>query len=171
MFPIKSERIDDVLEGIKEIIKLMQVKPDAIYCDEEGAIMSNKVQSYFLREGIQHIITRSHAPLAERMIRTIKDMIYKRVEGLNDPIRTNHLKTVLNNYTNKHISRATGMTPRDGRLSKYRAEIRMKMLMNAKRNRKHPNVSIDDKVRLLRKEDRLKKDTVYGVEIYTLLKI
>jgi len=36
-----------VLEGIKEIIKLMQAKPDAIYCDEEGAIMSNKGQSYF----------------------------------------------------------------------------------------------------------------------------
>ena len=36
-------------------------------------------------------------------------MIYKRVEGLNDPFWPNHLKTVLNNYNNKHISRATGM--------------------------------------------------------------
>ena len=54
-----------MLEGIKEIIKLMQAKQDDIYCDEEGAIMSNKVQSYFLREGIKHIITRSNAPLAE----------------------------------------------------------------------------------------------------------
>ena len=40
------------------------------------------------------------------------------------------------------------MTPSDGRLSKHRAGIRMKMLMTAKRNRKYPNVSIDDKVRL-----------------------
>ena len=104
--------------------------------------MSNKVQSYFLREGIKHIITRSQ----------IKDMIYKRVEGLNDPIWTNHLKTVLNNYTNKHISRATGMTPSDGRLSKHRAEIRMDMLMNAKRNKKYPNVSVDDKVRVFREK-------------------
>lgn len=168
--PIKSKQIDDVLEGIKEIIKLMQAKPDAIYCDEEGAIMSNKVQSYFLREGIKHIITRSHAPLAERMIRTIKDMIYKRVEGLNDPIWTNHLKTVLNNYNNKHISRATGMTPSDGRLSKYRAEIRMKMLMNAKRNRKYPNVSIDDKVRLFRKKDRFDKERhgIWSRDLHTV---
>ena len=64
------------------------------------------------------------------------------------------------------------MTPSDGRLSKYRAEIRMRMLMNAKRNKKSANVSIDDKVRLFRKKIVLtKKDTVYGVEIYTLLKI
>ena len=64
------------------------------------------------------------------------------------------------------------MTPSDGRLSKYRAEIRMEMLMNAKRNRKYPNVSIDDKVRLFRKRIALtKKNMVYGVEIYTLLKI
>jgi hypothetical protein len=159
-----------VLEGIKEIIKLMQAKPDAIYCDEEGAIMSNKVQRYFLREGIKHIITRSHAPLAERMIRTIKDMVYKRVEGLNDPIWTNHLKTVLNNYNNKHISRATGMTPSDGRLSKYRAEIRMNMLMNAKRNRKYPNVSIDDKVRLFRKKDRFDKERhgIWSRDLHTV---
>ena len=71
---------------------------------------------------------------------------------LNDPIWTNHLKTVLNNYNNKHIGRATGTTPSNGRLSKYRAENRMKMLMNAKRNRKYPNVSIDDEVRLFKKK-------------------
>ena len=48
----------------------------------------------------------------------------------------------------------------------------MKMLMNAKTNRKYPNVSIDDKVRLFEKRIVLtKKDMVYGVEIYTLLKI
>ena len=87
------------------------------------------------------------------MIRTIKDMIYKRVEGLNDLIWANHVKTVLNNNNNKHISRATGMTPSDGRLSKCRAEIRMKLLMNAKRHRKYPNVSVDDKVRLFRKKE------------------
>ena len=45
------------------------------------------------------------------------------------------------------------MTPSDGRLSKDRAEIRMNMLMNAKRNKKYPNVSIDDRVRIFRKTD------------------
>ena len=97
-------------------------------------------------------------------------MIYIRVEGLNDPIWTNQLKTVLNNYNNKHISRATGMTPSDGRLSKYRAEIRMKMLMNAKRNRKYPNVSLDDKVRLFRKKDWFDKERhgIWSTDLHTV---
>ena len=52
--PMDSKQIDDVLGGIKEIIKVMPAKPDAICFDEEGAIMSNKVQRYFSREGIKH---------------------------------------------------------------------------------------------------------------------
>ena len=44
--------------------------------------------------------------------------------------------------------------------------------MNSKRNKKYPNASIDDEDRLFRKRIVLtKKDMVYGVEIYTLLKI
>ena len=64
---------------------------------------------------------------------------------------------------------ATG-TPSDGRLSKYRAEIRMKMLMNAKRNRKYPNVSIDDQVRLFRKKDRFDKEKhgIWSRDLHTV---
>ena len=138
----------------------MQAKPDFIYSDEEGAFVSNKVQEYFRSEDIKHIITRAHAPLAERMIKTLKNWIYKRVEGLEDPVWTNHLKTVLNNYNNKHISRATGFTPNTARLAKYRTEINMRMLLNAKRNRKYPNISVDDKVRVYRKKGLMDKERV-----------
>ena len=118
--PIKSKQVDDVLEGLNELMKLMQAKPDSRYSDGEGAFVSNKVQYYFRSEGIKHIITRSHTPLAERMIRTNKDMVYKRVEGLQDPIWTNQIKAVLNYYNNKHVSRATGFTPSDGKMSNHR---------------------------------------------------
>jgi hypothetical protein len=171
--PIKTKQVDDVLEGIKELIRLMQAKPDFIYSDEEGAFVSNKVQEYFREEDIKHIITRSHVPLGERMIRTLKDMIYKRVEGQKDPIWTNHIKTVLNNYNNKHISRATGFTPNYARLSKYRTEIRMRMLLNAKRNRKYPTISVDDKVRVYKKKKLMDKERVpvFSKVLHTVEKI
>ena len=156
--PIKSKQVDDVLEGLKEIMKLMQAKPDFIYSDEEGAFVSNKVQYYSRSEGIKHIMTRSHTPLVERMIRTIKDMVYKRVEGVQDPIWTNQIKAALHHYNNKHVSRATGFTPSDGEMSKHRAEIRIRMLMNAERNRTYPLISVDDKVRLFRKKDKMDKE-------------
>ena len=120
------------------------------YIVMKGALLSNKVQSYFLREGINHSITRSHAPLAERMIRTIQDMIYKRVEGLNDPILTNRLRTV---------SKITMINIQAGLLVWLQVVVdyqntERKLEMNAKRHREYPNVSIDDKVRLFRKKDR-----------------
>ena len=68
--PIKSKQVDDVLEGLKELMKLMQAKPDFIHSDEDGAFVSNKVYYYFRSEGIKRIITRSHTPLAERMMRS-----------------------------------------------------------------------------------------------------
>mgnify|MGYP003351930145 CR=1 FL=1 len=58
----------------------MEAKPETIYSDEEGAFVSNEIQQYFKTQGIRHLTTLSHAPVAERQIRSIKDMIYKRSE-------------------------------------------------------------------------------------------
>ena len=40
----------------------------------------NDFKQYFENENIRHLTTLGHAPVAERQIRTIKDMIYKRIE-------------------------------------------------------------------------------------------
>ena len=109
--PIKTKQPHDVLEGSKECIKQDQAKPDSIYSDEEGSFVSNKVQYYLRSESIRHIITRGHAPVAERTIRTIKDLLYRRVDGKDNPIWTDHIKAVLDAYTNKMVHSATGFTP------------------------------------------------------------
>ena len=108
--PINTKTPEDVLEGIKELIKLMQAKPDTIYSDEEGALVSNIVQRYLRIEGIRHLVTRSHAPIAERGIQTIKNMIYKRVEHDENPIWTDYFESVLNQYNNNMVCRITGFT-------------------------------------------------------------
>ena len=56
-------------------------KPETIYSDIEGAFVSNHIQKYFQDNNIRHLTTLGHAPVEERAIRTIKDMIYKRVEA------------------------------------------------------------------------------------------
>ena len=78
--PVKSKQVDDVLEGIKKGITKMGGKSQTIYSDNEGAFVSNEVQTYFKEEGIRHLTTLGHAPVAERQIRTMKDMIYQRIE-------------------------------------------------------------------------------------------
>ena len=55
-----------------------------IYSDDETALRNESVQELFKDKGIKHIVTRSHAWFAERMIKTIKDMLYKRIDNSKD---------------------------------------------------------------------------------------
>jgi hypothetical protein len=47
-------------------------KPEVVYSDDEGALNSKGIQAYFNQNNIQHIVSRGHAPVAERSIRTIR---------------------------------------------------------------------------------------------------
>ena len=67
----------------------MHGKPETIYSDGEGARSANVMKEYPADESIRLIQTRTHAAVAERHIRTIKDMLFKRME---------HLKTDINNW-------------------------------------------------------------------------
>ena len=48
-------------------------QPLSIYSDDEGALNRKKLQTFFKEEGITHVITKTHANQAERMIRTVKN--------------------------------------------------------------------------------------------------
>ena len=84
MVPLKTKQIPDCLEGVKECFKRMGNKPKVLYTDDEGALNSNEMQRYLKDTAVKHIVTRSHAPVAERAIRTIKKMIYTRIEQSSD---------------------------------------------------------------------------------------
>ena len=69
--PCRSKQTPDVLNAMRECIDKMGGKPKTIYSDNEGAVVSNEVR---------HVTTSAHAPVAERQITTIKDMIYKELD-------------------------------------------------------------------------------------------
>ena len=50
----------------------------SVYSDDDGAFKS-KVKELFDGEGINHVITRTHANVVERFIRTLKNGIHDRV--------------------------------------------------------------------------------------------
>eukprot|EP00972_Heterocapsa_arctica_P082243 12121048-Heterocapsa_arctica.AAC.1 len=75
---IASKQVGDVAAGIMEAIRLMGGKPKTIYADQEGAWTSTAILEYFEEQGIRFLMTQTHAPVAERQIRTIKSMIYAR---------------------------------------------------------------------------------------------
>ena len=77
---VKSKQPADVLEGIQNCFEKMD-KPRSIYCDVEGAFVSNIVKQYLDNTNVKLITTNGHAPVAERQIRTFKNMIYQRLEN------------------------------------------------------------------------------------------
>ena len=110
--PVKTKQIPDVLIAIKECLVKMKGKPKTIYSDIEGAFVSTQIQTYFKDEGIRHLTTLGHAPVAERQIRTMKDMIYKRIEHTKQNW-WEVLFPVLLTYNNKMVHSVTKLSGTD----------------------------------------------------------
>ena len=175
--PLKTKQPDDVLEGLKEGIKTMGKNPQTIYSDDEGSFNSKQVQKYFKDNNIQHIITRGHANVAERAIRTIKQLMYRRIDAKKsndiqwtDPsILANSLVTY--NYIMK--SRTHNMTPNEARKSKNIIDIKMSLEINGIKKRKYPDISVGDSVRIYTKKPNFSKERVpvWSINTYIVEKI
>ena len=167
---IKTNTIPDVLEAIKECLKKMGGKPDTIYSDNEGAWSAGTViDKYFQAEKIRHIITRSHAPVAERTIRTIKAMVYQRVEKTNRKWY-DVIGPVLLVYNNKMVHSSTKLTPNEARKPSNELDVKLNLQLNRTRMRKYPNVSVGDSVKLYKKKDKLDKErkSLWSTNSYTV---
>ena len=69
--PIENKNDDDIYKAIMKYFKVLD-QFLSIYSDDEGALNSKKLQAFFKEEDITHVITKTHANQAERMICTIK---------------------------------------------------------------------------------------------------
>ena len=70
---------ESTCEGTESKFKKMGY-PMSVYSDDDGAFATkNQVQDFFNSEGIKHIITKTHANVAERFFWTMKNKIHDRV--------------------------------------------------------------------------------------------
>ena len=81
--PMKTNDTGTVFDAMMECFKVLG-QPLMMYSDDEGALNSKKVQDFFKGEGITHIITKTHANQAERVIRSLKNMIADRLRANRD---------------------------------------------------------------------------------------
>ena len=152
--PIKSKSEGDVAAGLIECFYKMGKTPEILYTDDEGALNSNAIQKYLKDENIKHIITRGHAVFAERAIRTLKDMLYKRVEHSKDKnLQWNSLiYEILLTYNNKLKNSITKHTPDNARKKENEFNVRINLLLNKQHTRIYPILNEGDKVRIYRKK-------------------
>ena len=155
--PISSKQPPDILAGVMENIKKMDGKPRLIYIDDEGSFNNQSVIDYLKDENIELHRTRGHPAFAERAIRTLKDMLYKRVENNEKKGKQNiqwgdYLHEVLLTYNN-------AMKPIEARKKKNELNVKLKLSMNAKKNRIYPELDVGDTVKILRKRKPNEKES------------
>ena len=176
--PIRSKKPDDYLAGFMECMNKMGKKPKFILSDDEGALNSNIIQTYLKEQGIKHIVTRTHAHYAERMIRTLKAMLYKRIDhdikqGKTNVQWTDYLYATLLTYNNKKEHKTIEMTPAEARQDDNKIDVKIKMELKAKNQRKYPPLQVGDKVKIMIKYSKFRKerDPLFSDKKYEIEKI
>ena len=157
VIPIASKETPDVIAGMMEGFQKMGGKPKCIYSDNEGALGSSLFDEFCENHKVKLITTRTHAWVAERFIRTLKDMINKRIENTEKTWK-DVLFEVLLTYNNKDVHTATGLTPDQAKLDKYRLQVKMNLELHRISKRRYPTVDVDDKVKLYKKKGRFDKE-------------
>ena len=103
---------------------------------------------------------RTHAPTAERTLRTLKHMIFKRLT--DEPEKTwyeiIHTCLVVLNYIRKNSS--TGLTPHEARKKENWWKVKSNLEKHRQSSRKYPPVNIGDMVRLYRRRRNFEKENV-----------
>ena len=116
--PIKDKKPSEVVRALNEVFDKIGV-PENIYHDNEGSF--NRVE--FIRlinsKKVKQIITSSPPPFVERVIQTIKNMIYTRVEGLKVKRWVDLVPSVIKK-DNSTTHSTTGLTPNEARDPKKR---------------------------------------------------
>ena len=163
--PIESKSTESILEGIQKLFGRgwMDGPPEVLYSDQEPGIKGDKVLDFLEEVGTELVMTRSHAPFVERQIRTIKDMILKRVEHSQDWAmwRNEHFLweiCSIRNYDRK--SSATHMVPITAKLPENRDKVYNRLESIRVKKRKYPPVALGDYAKYYLKKKEFAKESV-----------
>ena len=159
VIPLKTNKTDEVYRGLVEGFKKMNGYPRTIYTDNEGSLNSTQIQQYLKEHNIFHIITLSHAMFAERMIRSFKNMLYKRIGKSGKPWYE-FIYPILLNYNNLMVHSMTNMTPNEARKPSSTLTVYMNLKMKATRTRTYPDLVVGDHVKLFKKKDKMTKERI-----------
>ena len=147
--PMENNDIDTFFNAMLECFKVLGY-PLSIYSDDEGALNSKKIQNYLKGEGIELIITKTHASQAERAIRTFKKMISDRLRH-HKGSWVEMMKVSLKKYNSSQIHSSTQTTPNKAHDLDNVLDVRANQILKEKHNRKYPNVTEGDYVKVYSK--------------------
>ena len=159
VIPIQTKQPNEILDALKKGFEKMGGKPETMYSDNEGSFTVNVVAKYLKENNVRQLFTLGHAAYAERAIRTIKDMIYKRIEHTKQKW-VDVLYAVLLTYNHKLKSSITGMTPADAKKPGNQMDVASHLEIHRINKRKYPTINVGDWVKMLKKKKHFEKENI-----------
>ena len=161
--PIENKNSDSILEGLKTLFRKdwMDGPPEVLYSDQEPGLRAAAIIHYLDSIGTDLVMTRGHAPFVERQIRTIKDMILKRLQhsGQWGQWRDEHFLweiCSIRNYDRK--SSATHMIPKTAERAENRDKVYNRLESIRVSKRKYPQLAAGDYVKVYTKKKPYAKE-------------
>ena len=150
VIPLEGSKAPALIAALQQGFVQMGGKPEILYSDQEGGIKSNEAQEWFAKNNIKSIFTRAHAAFVERQIRTIKDMILKRLEKSQDwaSWRTPEFLARICKIRNEGRENATTqMKPIDAEKEENHEPVLTRLEAVRKTNRSYSPLRVGDRVK------------------------
>lgn len=175
VIPLMNKSGDEIIRGLELIFKEGKRKCSHIMSDRGREFTNNKVQKFLKNNNINFIEAYNpdvKAAIVERVIRTIKEKLWKYFHRNKTHRYVDVLQDVVNSYNNS-VHRTIGMAPSNVTSeNSYRVWIRMyKHLMNTKCT--SPSLKQGDYVRVSREKGTFEKSYKFkwSLEIFKVKSI
>lgn len=152
VMPLEGKSVGSITAALLEGFRKMGGVPEMIYADNETSMGTPEMETFFKEKNIKHVATRGSAPVAERTIRTFKNMLYKRIGDDKTKQWTEFIYPILLTYNSKNVHSSTGFTPTDAKKAGNHMEVKANMELKAKHGRKYEEIKVGDKVKVFKKK-------------------
>ena len=155
--PLENKDAQTIVDKMPEVIRRMGGKSELIFSDDEGALRGDLFREYVESEGMQLHRTRGKAQFIERWNRTLKDMLFRRIEadekkGKQNIDWSDYLPAVILTYNNKMVHSSTGLTPNEAKKEKNEFRAKLNVASKARKDRIYPELEVGSKVKIMRKK-------------------
>ena len=150
--PLRSKSPEETTDAVDDV--LTEIGHARSVMVDAGGEFQQDFRERLKYYGIRCLVSRTPVIFAERAIRTLKAQIQIRNDALGDRQWTEYLPDVLEQYNS--TERATTQMPPEEAIHKSNAdEVRERIQSKAMFNRKYPDLQPGDKVRLIRKPNKM----------------
>ena len=173
---MKTKQGSDLTEALKQLISDMELagktKVEALVSDTEGGTNTPQFIRVLRGHNIRHIQSSTPIGMIERAVKTIKDLIHKRILGLKlqNERWVDLLSTVVKLYNEKHVHSTINMTPRQALDPDNQLQVYMNIKHKAKFNMAWQPLREGDKVRTAIKSSAMTKahHPTFSTQVYTI---